>query len=203
MNDETIIIFIKNVRSVVSHILSSGIRINRLQSLCEQSTLKKDLVLDVDIRWWSTSKMLRRAIDYKKELTILVPVLIEEEKKHKKTPNFGIISEETWENINIISDFLDYFEEGSKILMKNAYMSVGRQGVIYDSLILQCEKEIQKYSGDHWIISGLIACRQCLGKYYSAGSLVNIAAMFLDPRYKSVSFLSKGYILDAEQNIEK
>lgn len=203
MNDETIMKVIKDVRSVVSHILSSGSRINRLKSLSEQSIDKKDLVLDIDIRWWSTSKMLRRAMEFQKEFTILVPILVEEEVKHKRTPKFGMICEDSWDKVNIISDFLDYFEEGSKILMKNSFMSVGRQGVIYDSLIQQCEKEILKYSNDLWIQSGLIACRKCLGKYYSAGSLVNIAAMYLDPRYKSVSFLSKGYILDAEENTKK
>lgn len=142
-------------------------------------------------------------MEFQKEFTILVPILVEEEVKHKRTPKFGMICEDSWDKVNIISDFLDYFEEGSKILMKNSFMSVGRQCVIYDSLIQQCEKEILKYSNDLWIQSGLIAWRKCLGKYYSAGSLVNIAAMYLDPRYKSVSFLSKGYILDAEENTKK
>lgn len=50
--------------------------------------------------------MLKRGIDFKIELTILVIKLIEEEKQHKRTPNFGIICEETWLHISIISDFL-------------------------------------------------------------------------------------------------
>lgn len=51
MNVVTIKTFIKNIKSVVFNVVSYGNRTIKLQCLCEQSILKKDIVFDIYIRW--------------------------------------------------------------------------------------------------------------------------------------------------------
>ncbi|CAH1114950.1 unnamed protein product [Psylliodes chrysocephalus] len=184
---------IDKVKTIVSHFKRSNLSMTKLANFQKQSgiDIPKKLILDVATRWNSTFFMLERFSELENCIRSTLGLL------DAKLPH--IIPEE-WIVIKELCEILKYFEEATRSISGENYISASLVIVLNRGLLNICqalhEKEFTQLS-KACIKSLENGLRKRLGNVEYSNTLA--ICTFLDPRFKTYTFQHD----DAVENIRK
>ncbi|XP_057518393.1 zinc finger BED domain-containing protein RICESLEEPER 3-like [Amaranthus tricolor] len=175
---------VTKLRAVVIYVDSSDFRLTNFEKAKIDKGLqsKGKLVLDVSTRWNSTYDMIHRALEVKDAIDLYLV--------RERDIDVDIISENEWDTLQDICDFLEPFYEITKLFSGSKYPTAN----LYLSCIICIEKiltdshqdpsdAVRKMAAPMW---------EMFDKYWSDHSMVLSFAFLLDPRFK-MTFLSDYY----------
>jgi hypothetical protein len=127
--DESSII---KLRRAVRWIRSSPQRSDHFESMCKRCKVpkKKKAILDSPTRWNSTYFMIKRAIELREPLSLMMEVMKEEH------PG---LSDSDWELLEVAGQVLGIFEEGTRWLCAANYPTLNKAVCAYNHLLDELE----------------------------------------------------------------
>ncbi|XP_044001775.1 uncharacterized protein LOC122848052 [Aphidius gifuensis] len=147
-------------------------------------------VLDMSTRWNSTYDMIEYSLKLKKGLNVLWNVDISLWRKFA-------LSEDEWEILNHIYEFLRHFKHISKILREQTYVTLPLVIIAInmlfdkiDTIVNEVNKKIDRSNVDETLILGFQAARDKMVQHYNLTNWVYCAVLVLDPRHKVKIFSS-------------
>lgn len=175
---------VTKLREVVIYVDSSDFRLTNFEKAKIDKGLqsKGKLVLDVSTRWNSTYDMIHRALEVKDAIDLYLV--------RERDIDVDFISDDEWDTIQDICDFLEPFYEITKLFSGSKYPTAN----LYLSCIICIEKLLTESHQDPSDAVRKMAAPmwEMFDKYWSDHSMVLSFAFLLDPRFK-MTFLSDYY----------
>ncbi|CAL1355290.1 unnamed protein product [Linum trigynum] len=165
---------VTDVRESVKHIAASEIRITTFRDIAKklQSPAKK-LVLDCSTRWNSTYHMMSTAL----ELKDVFPLYKERDALYHSLP-----SEEDWENVKLVCDFLELFNDVTTMISGSAYPTANLFLPELCDIKLLLKKTLDSSHASMRSMASRMLKK--FDKYWGEANLVVSLAAVLDPRNK-------------------
>ncbi|XP_044005438.1 zinc finger BED domain-containing protein DAYSLEEPER-like [Aphidius gifuensis] len=151
-------------------------------------------VLDMSTKWNSTYDMIEYSLKLKKGLNLLWSVDISLWQKFT-------LSENEWDILNHIYEFLRHFKHISKTLGGKTYVTLPLAIIAInmlfdkiDTIVNELDKKIYRSNVDETLILGFQAARDTMMKHYNLTNWVYCAVLVLDPRHKVKIFSSTTWV---------
>ena len=176
--EASVALCVPRLRRLVVQIRASPQRRERLALRCEALDVKvKSLVADMPVRWNSTFAMLKRAL----ELRMPIECVVASDRELRR----NALSEDEWALLEIISQLLEVFDRGTKVLCAESHPTLPAVMPVYNGLMKALEDFCGKYGRRRIIATATKAAMDKLQEYYSlCDTTVGRVATILDPRMK-------------------
>lgn len=196
VNHDSISFTVTKVQKTVAHFKRSAIakeKLKKYQATAQNITVPKNVILSVPTRWNSTYLMLKRFSDLQEALRATMPNL---------NIDLPIIPMEEWKCIDQICEVLQPFEEVTRILSAENYLTASKAVVLTSGLLSICEELLKKQFCDS--VNILLRNLQS-GLSFRFGDIERnkqiAICTLLDPRFKQHTFEDQTAMRWAKESI--
>lgn len=194
--DEVLSRTVTKVQRTVSHFKRSTIakeRLQKYQQTAQNIAQPKSLLLSVPTRWNSTYQMLERFNALQEALRATIPNLNTE---------LPVIPMEEWKCINQMCEVLKPFEDVTKIMSSETYLSASKAIVLLAGINTVCDQLLQRNFFD---IVNILIFNLKRGLFERFGQIEEnepiAICTLLDPRFKHHAFEDQAAMLAAKTKL--